>query len=162
MALKSKVTHESANAATDEQLWTDFVASFKSAFTSTTEKIDALVQLNALKMKGGDLDLYIAMFKRLTRKAGLDLNSTETTARFVVGLQKGLKSLIIRRDTLPSTLTEWMGAAQEVYQHRARVRVELLEVEAREQRNAALSLVLRGANAADRRRSHTNSFDRGV
>lgn len=94
------------NAAADEQPWTDFVASFKGAFTSTTEESDALVKLNALKMEGVDLDLYIAMFKHPARKADLNLSSTETSARFVKGLQIGLKSRIIRRDTPPGTLTE--------------------------------------------------------
>ena len=52
-ALTNKLADETENAAADEQLWTGFVASFKGAFTSTTEQCDALVKLNALKMEGG-------------------------------------------------------------------------------------------------------------
>ena len=85
-ALMNKATDETANTAKDEQLWSNFVASFKSAFTSMTEQWDAQVKLNTLKMGRGDLDLYIATFKHLARKAGLGLNSTDTRARFVQGL----------------------------------------------------------------------------
>jgi len=101
------------------------------------------------KWKGGaDLDLYMAMFKHLAGKADLDLDFTETAARFVGGLQEELKSRIIRRDTLPSTLTEWMIVAQEDYRHRARVRAEMLQVEACSRWRAVLPLVSRGAEIA--------------
>ena len=56
-ALMNKATDETANTAKDEQLWSNFVASFKSAFTSMTEQWDAQVKLNTLKMGKGDLDL---------------------------------------------------------------------------------------------------------
>ena len=149
-ALTNKVADETANTAADEQLWTDFVTSFKSAFTSTTEQYDALVKLNALTMKGRgpDLDLYIAMFKHLARKSDLDLDSTETTARFVEGLHEELKLRIIRRDTLPSTLSEWMTVAQEVHQTHTHARAEMLKVEACSQWRTVLPLVSRGTNAA--------------
>lgn len=146
--LTNKVTDETANTAIDEQLWSDFVASFKSAFTSTTEQWDALVKLNTLKMERGDLDLYIATFTHLARKAGQDLNSTDTSARFVQGLRDEIKSHIVQRDMLPSTLTEWMTAAQEVHLRYARVQAEMLTAEASNQWIAVLPLVFRGANAA--------------
>lgn len=52
------------------------MASFKSAFTSTTTEE---LKLNALNMEGVDLDLYMAMFKlsASARKADLNLNSTK-------------------------------------------------------------------------------------
>lgn len=145
--LTNKVTDGTANTAIDEQLWSDFVASFKSAFTSTTEQWDALLKLNTLKMERGDLDLYIATFKHLARKAGQDLSSTDTSARFVQGLRDEIKSHIVQQDMLPSTLTEWMTAAQEVHQRYARVRAEMLTAEASNQWIAVLPLVFRGANA---------------
>jgi len=66
------------------------VASFKSAFTTTT--IEEFNGLNALKMEGVDLDLYIAMFKHPARKADLNLNSTASSVK---GPQIRLKSRII-------------------------------------------------------------------
>ena len=53
-----------------EILWTDFRNTFTAAFTNTTEGQRAVTALHDLKMKGDDLDTYVARFHALARKAG--------------------------------------------------------------------------------------------
>jgi hypothetical protein len=127
-ALKSKMTGDMASAATDEQLWDDFVSSFESAFTNTTAKYDAMIKLRTLKMEERDLDTYIGMFEHLASKAGFGLNSIGTANMFVEGLPKGLKVAILGRvDDIPRTYAEWVTTAQRVHQQRARKRAELAQ-----------------------------------
>ncbi|KAH9033976.1 hypothetical protein EDB83DRAFT_2649853 [Lactarius deliciosus] len=50
-------------AETDEVLWTNFEASFKSAWTDTLSKQNAYQQLTTLVMSGDNIDEYIATFE---------------------------------------------------------------------------------------------------
>ena len=63
-------------------------------------------------MYKGDLDGYIATFKRLARDANYDLTSTATVSIFAHGIEPWLLRNILRRDTHPETFTQWTEAAR--------------------------------------------------
>ena len=78
-----------------EILWTDFRNTFTTAFTNTTERQWAVTALHDLKMKGDDLDTYVARFRALARKAGHPLDNPGTMDNFARGLKKGLLMAIL-------------------------------------------------------------------
>jgi hypothetical protein len=145
--LKNKMTGDMANAATDEQLWDDFVSSFESDFTNKTAKYDAMIRLNNLKMAERDLDAYIGMFEHLVSKAGFGLESVGTADMFVEGLAKGLKGDILRRvEDIPRTYAEWVTTAQRVHQQQAWKRAEQ---QGRKQSVVALASPRSGSHTPD-------------
>ena len=95
-----------------EILWTDFGNTFTIAFTNTTERQRAVTALHDLKMKGDDLDTYVAQFCALARKAGHPLDDPGTMDNFARGLKKGLLTAILtQRIQVPTTFKEWVTAA---------------------------------------------------
>jgi hypothetical protein len=56
----------------NEELWWEFEKKFKRAFISSTAKENAYVKLQSLKMKGDQLDKYIADFSTLIGELGWD------------------------------------------------------------------------------------------
>ena len=54
----------------NEKLWKHFVEDFKKAYTNTTDKQDAYISLQELKMTGGDLDTYVADHEALIKRIG--------------------------------------------------------------------------------------------
>ena len=70
-----------------EALWTDF----------RNTLITAVTALHNLKMKGDDLDTYVAQFHALARKAGHPLDNPGTMDNFARGLKKGLLMTILTR-----------------------------------------------------------------
>ena len=65
------------------------------AFTNTTERQQAVTALHDLKMKGDDLNTYVAQFRALARKAGHPLDNPGTMDNFSRGLKKGLLMAIL-------------------------------------------------------------------
>src|SRR6266702_2413831 len=61
-------------AHTKENLWATIETRFHQAYTDTVEKQKAQHNIRDLKMKGDDLDTFIAQFQQVTRKAGYDLD----------------------------------------------------------------------------------------
>ncbi len=56
---------------TDERLWNEVTASFSQRFANTMEKENAQAILReGIKMKGEDIDEYLAKFEELVRLAG--------------------------------------------------------------------------------------------
>ena len=78
-----------------EALWTNFRNTFTAAFTNMTERQQAVTALYNLKMKGDDLDTYVARFHALARKAGYPLDNPGTMDNFIRGLKKGLLTAIL-------------------------------------------------------------------
>jgi hypothetical protein len=78
-----------------EALWTNFRNTLTTAFTNTTERQRAVTALHDLKMKGDDLDTYVARFRALARKAGHPLDNPGTMDNFARGLKKGLLTAIL-------------------------------------------------------------------
>ena len=87
-----------------EILWNDFRNTFTTAFTNTTERQRAVTALHDLKMKGDDLDTYVAQFHALARKTGHPLDNPGTMDNFARGLKKGLlMAILTQRNQVPTT-----------------------------------------------------------
>lgn len=66
----------------NEMLWSEFETAFLVAWTDMSKKQNAYDQLMHLTMNGWDIDMYIAIFNRLTLAARWDSNSEGTIAKF--------------------------------------------------------------------------------
>ncbi|KAH9083552.1 hypothetical protein EDB83DRAFT_27286 [Lactarius deliciosus] len=99
-------------AETDEVLWTNFEASFKSAWTDTLSKQNAYQQLTTLVRSGDNIDEYIATFERLALVAGWHRDASGTVEVFRKGLTHTLLRACLLRTTMPETMTEWQTAAR--------------------------------------------------
>ena len=51
--------------ADDEVLWNDFITNFESAYVDTASEEQAYVDMTKLKMKGDEINEYIAVFEYL-------------------------------------------------------------------------------------------------
>jgi hypothetical protein len=96
----------------DERLWKRFAEDFKRAFTNTTDKQDAYVKLQDLKMTGSDLDSYIADHEALVKRTGWVVGGDALIESFKDGLPDALLRKIISRDDICTTLEDWVEAAQ--------------------------------------------------
>jgi Retrotransposon gag protein/Zinc knuckle len=97
----------------DETLWTEFEATFTSAFTDTAKKEDAYQKLKHLKMKDELVDDYITAFNSLAVKAGWELNNAGTIDAFRSGLRPGMLNAIMNWDVWPETMAQWQQAARD-------------------------------------------------
>ena len=98
----------------DEALWARFERCFRDAFTDTTRKEVAALQLTSLQMKGEDLDTYISTFEHLREKVQLERDAQQTFILFLGGLEAGFARAIIgRTHPKPRTVDEWYNAARE-------------------------------------------------
>jgi hypothetical protein len=110
--LRRKVAARGGYLRTSEALWTEFRTAYTNAFTNTTEKQRSVTALHNLRMKGDDLDSYIAQFRGLARKAGYPLDQAGTTDLFARGLKRPLLTAILtKRAQVPDTFQEWTDAA---------------------------------------------------
>ena len=98
-------------AKDNEDFWTEFQTAFDNTFTDTTQQQKAQSTILFLRMKGEDLDGYIATFKQLARKAGYELDAKGTTCLFALGLKRKLMDAVMHCDTQPETMNEWIDAA---------------------------------------------------
>jgi hypothetical protein len=95
-----------------ESHWKDFEKSFKDTFMDIAEHIKAKNDLKALKMTGGDIDLYITTFTRLMKMAGYKENKHGALNLFKKGLPDGLNIWVINNnDPVPNTLKGWQECA---------------------------------------------------
>jgi hypothetical protein len=78
----------------DPRLWDIFKAEFCRAFTDTAREQNVYKKLVALKMTGGDLDTYIADFKKLVQDAGYHLDEKGALILFRRGLPYRLHKVI--------------------------------------------------------------------
>ena len=81
----------------EEHLYNEVIDSFKTAFTDTMslQKAKAEFCTCTIKMERGELDTYIAKFKRLARLAGYSLQDQMVLDWFGSGLNPGLYASII-------------------------------------------------------------------
>ena len=96
----------------DERLWKHFVEDFKKAYTNITDKQDAYVAIQDLKMTGGDLDTYVADHEALVKRIGWPLDGAISIESFKDGLPDALLRKILNRDDPPEDYEEWLNAAQ--------------------------------------------------
>ena len=75
----------------NEDLWTEVAVAFTRCFANTLERERAQVELKrGIKMKDGDIDMYMANFEQLARKAGYRLDTPQTINIFTDGLPQEL------------------------------------------------------------------------
>src|SRR6266851_6395944 len=98
----------------DEELWEDFTKSFKDTFMDIATGVKAENKLQTLCIKDGNIDTYIATFKKLLKEAGYTKNEQGTLKMFKVGLPGGLNIHIINNTlTIPNTLKGWIKSAHQ-------------------------------------------------
>jgi hypothetical protein len=96
----------------EDVLWTDFEAAFTTAFTDTAKAQNAHSALGQLKMRGNDLDTYISTFRHLAKDAGCSITDVAVQHMFLRGLDQGLLSAVLDRETQPTTMEGWENAAR--------------------------------------------------
>ena len=96
----------------DEGLWMDFLRHFKQTYVSTTQKKDAYVKMQKLKMKAGELDKYIAEHSTLVSELGWDQDSDMPWHSFREGLPPPLARKIIKMEGMPDSFMAWVRHAQ--------------------------------------------------
>jgi hypothetical protein len=75
--------------------WTDFKKAFQNTFTDLAEGVNMEKELRELCMKEGDIDTYIATFKKLTRLTSYDESEHGLINIFKKGLPNSLAICII-------------------------------------------------------------------
>ena len=100
---------------TEEHLYDTIMDSFNTAFTDTMSLQKAKAEFRTIKMEKGELDAYIAKFKRLTCLAGYNLQDQMALDRFGNRLNSGLYVAIVNNED-PRNWTEWTQAAQKYQQ----------------------------------------------
>ena len=95
--------------------WTSFLTDFRTAYTDTALQQTAYHQLQQLRMKGHDLDQYVARFKHLCTKAGVDRTQLQTISMFARGLERKLLNSIIHnaKPNMNTTFNEWVTYAHD-------------------------------------------------
>lgn len=94
--------------------WEKFRKAFETSYTDLAEGINAEKELKELRMKEGDIDTYIATFKKLLRLGGYDETEHGAVSMFKKGLPQGLAIRIIQNSVpIPQTLEEWIKEARQ-------------------------------------------------
>jgi len=84
-------------AQNTEDIWNKFLVEFELHFQDTQAHQKARTKLGTLRMKMPEIDIYVAEFEKLVRKANYTLGSPEMNQHFIAGL--------------PMTITEDVTAA---------------------------------------------------
>jgi len=107
-------------ANTDERLWNEVAASFHRWFADNLAKEKAQNSLReGIKMKGEDIDSYIAKFEETVRMAEYRFDVPQTIETFTEGLPTGLYQKVLEYDR-PRSYEQWKQAAidrQQLYMH---------------------------------------------
>ena len=91
----------------NEDLWTEVTVAFTRCFTNTLGRERAQAELKrGIKMKDGDIDMYVANFEQLARKAGYRLDTPQTIDIFTDGLPQELYAKVYQFDE-PRNYEEW-------------------------------------------------------
>jgi hypothetical protein len=115
--LDEDLTHICGGDKKDEELWQEFKKRFKRAYISSIAKENAYVKLQSLKMKGDQLDEYIADFSTLIGELGWDHDSEISCHNFREGLPTPLARNIIKMEGIPETLIGWIRLMQKYHSH---------------------------------------------
>src|SRR5260221_4088464 len=91
--------------------WQVMQEEFKKAFINYASKEQSYDQLSKLRMKGSEVDEYIATFAKLAREAGVFIKDTKMLRMFSKGLPTQLCDAILQHDD-PDTFEQWTKAAQ--------------------------------------------------
>jgi hypothetical protein len=116
--LSIKVNHARTQADADEEtLWEDFTVEFKRAFAEPSWEVFA--RLESLRMAGDEVEMYIATFENLMRRAECKRESGPMVHYFRQGLPTNLERSITKRQAIPNTIDEWQAAARNEVERRA-------------------------------------------
>ena len=92
--------------------WQVLEREFRKAFIDYAEQERAREDIKKLRMKDGNVDQYIAMFRDLAHHTGLNLNEPTNITQFASGLSIKLVESCIDYER-PKTFDEWATAAQQ-------------------------------------------------
>jgi hypothetical protein len=91
--------------------WNIIQSEFTKAFTNYANREKAYDALGQLRMKGSDVNTYIADFRCLAKEAGVSQDDVNNLRMFAKGLPKGLcKECLVHDD--PDTFEAWAMSAQ--------------------------------------------------
>jgi hypothetical protein len=113
--LEENLVNQCGGDEDNEDLWQEFEKEFKRAFISSTTKETAYIKLQALKMKGDQLDEYIVELVTLIGELGWDYDSEMSCHKFREGLPTPLACNIITMQGMPKSLTQWIKFAQKYH-----------------------------------------------
>ena len=107
----------------NEELWRAVNDAFRRRFANTLKREVAQAELKkGIKMKDGDIDMYVTAFEQLARKAGYPLDSDLTLDFFTDRLPRELYKKVYQFN-MPRNYEEWKRATmchQEQYIHMRR------------------------------------------
>jgi Zinc knuckle len=90
-----------------------FIEEFTEAFTDTTRREQATLDLINIQMKGEDLDTYISTLYHLQERAGWEPDAQGTILMFQWGLKQPLATAIVEwTHPCPQTLQGWYQVAR--------------------------------------------------
>ncbi len=95
----------------EENLWATIEIRFRQAYTDTAEKQKAQHSVRELKIKGDDLNRFIAQFATTAKKAGYDLDGEATLDVFQRALPYKLVANCVKFDH-PVMWNDWTRAAR--------------------------------------------------
>ena len=105
------VTHDPSIIPRRSNIWCELEKKFKESFSDYAERERAQDELKRLKMKGDNLDEYLATFETLGLRAELDPNDPSNLRTFALGLPRSLADACIRMES-PETYEQWRVASQ--------------------------------------------------
>jgi hypothetical protein len=85
---------------TDEFIWDTVIDEFANTFQDIMSHERAENELNHLRMEGGNLDIYLAEFKRLARLAEYNLEERLVGRKYFDGLPEGLRRAIVKDENM--------------------------------------------------------------
>jgi hypothetical protein len=85
---------------TDEFIWDTVMTEFTITFQDIMSHERAKNELNHLRMEGGNLDIYLAEFKRLARLAEYNLDKRLVGRKYFDGLPEGLRRAIVKDENM--------------------------------------------------------------
>ena len=92
--------------------WQVLEREFKKAFIDYAEQERACEDIKKLQMKDRNIHQYIAMFRNIAHRAGLNLNEPTNITQFASGMSLKLAESCIDYER-PKTFNEWATAAQQ-------------------------------------------------
>jgi hypothetical protein len=94
--------------------WSDFKRSFQNTYMDLAKSINTEKDLKELHMKEGNIDTYIATFKKLAKLASYNEREHSLMSIFKKGLPNGLALHIIQNSSIIlETLKGWMTEARQ-------------------------------------------------
>ena len=106
------VAHDPSIIPRRSNIWCELKKEFKESFSDYAERERAQDELKRLKMKGDNLDEYLATFETLGLRAELDPNNPSNLRTFALGLPRSLADACIRMES-PETYEQWRATSQQ-------------------------------------------------